>query len=324
MLAPKRIEEILESTKVKEIVDFNQKIITIPFKSTIKEAMEILSINNILSAPVESQMKGKYLGFIDTLDILAYVMKVYNEEKTPIDGPKLQIWCQDLHKLEIKGKEFFNHIVSDVIDLSNRNAFRCIEADSFISELLLLFREGIHRAAILEKGSIVGIVSQSNVIQFLAKNVQYYGMIAQTPIQDINLGFHNQMITIKSDARAIHAFHQIYSNGISGMAIVDKEDVLLANLSASDLKGLNEENFNILLLPVLDFLKKKHEHLKLPFTVLPSTTFEMVILKFFATRAHRLWVVDSLETFRVQGVISLTDVMKLLDLRVYIHCNESL
>jgi len=116
----------------------------------------------------------------------------------------------------------------------------------------------------------------------------------------------------------------IYSNGISGVAIVDKEDVLLANLSASDLKGLNEENFNILLLPVLDFLKRKHEHLKLPFTVLPSTTFEMVILKFFATRAHRLWVVDSLETYRVQGVISLTDVMKLLDLRVYIHCNESL
>jgi len=52
-----------------------------------------------------------------------------------------------------------------------------------------------------------------------------------------------------------------------------------------------------------------------PLSAKPKTTIETVIFKLAATRVHRLWVVD--EYGRPTGVISLTDVSELLDLRVY-------
>jgi CBS domain-containing protein len=56
---------------------------------------------------------------------------------------------------------------------------------------------------------------------------------------------------------------------------------------------------------------------------MPSTSLETMVLKLSATRTHRVWVVDALDTLRVVGVVTLTDLMLLLDLRVYIQNEDS-
>ena len=128
------------------------------------------------------------------------------------------------------------------------------------------------------------------------------------------------MLYVNPEVRAIHAFYQMWFHKVSGVAVVDGNGALLANLSVTDLKGLSQENFPSLLDPVLEFNDKQVVYKKItPLTVTPDTTFETVVLKIAATGVHRLWIVDKEK--KPAGIISLTDVMNLLDLRVYIDQN---
>lgn len=43
-----------------------------------------------------------------------------------------------------------------------------------------------------------------------------------------------------------------------GVAVVDTHGRMVANFSASDLVGLNENNFHLLTLPVMEFLTRMH------------------------------------------------------------------
>ena len=84
---------------------------------------------------------------------------------------------------------------------------------------------------------------------------------------------------------------------------------------------MTQENFNDLLLPVVEFLKKT-KRLHAPIVVRAETSFETIVLKLAVTKVHRVWVVDDYE--RPIGIVSLTDVMRLLDLRIYIDANNAL
>jgi CBS domain-containing protein len=178
-------------------------------------------------------------------------MTLYHEEIGSKGGPKIQVWCHDVEKLEMKGKEFFHHKINDVVgtpfshcnnfqDISQKNPFFCLDAQRELPELLNIFKSGIHRVAVTD-GDSLRVATQSNVVHFLARNISHYGLISQTSIRDLNLGEKSRLITVTSDSRAIHAFHQMYSHRVSAVAIVDKQGVLLANLSISDLKVGSKE-----------------------------------------------------------------------------------
>lgn len=71
----------------------------------------------------------------------------------------------------------------------------------------------------------------------------------------------------------------------------------------------------------MDFLSQHAKRTYIPpLTVTAQTTMETVILKLAATKTHRVWIVDDYD--RPKGVISLTDVMKLLDLRIHVDLED--
>jgi len=326
------LEDLLERTNVLQVVPVSQDVVTLPPNTTVGQAIKTLAAHRILSAPVEaspsdvSSTRKRYLGFIDMFDLLAYTLKMYTEDKGPSGAKQLHVWCQDIHKLSIRGQAFENHLVKDIVDLSRFDPFCSISTTAKLSQLLFLFQKGIHRVAIMEEQKdslpqIRNIISQSDVISFLAKNINHFGKLGHCPIEDLNLGQKSRIISVSSQSKAIHAFYQMIQRNVSAVAIVDKQGVLVASISATDLRGLQQENFSGLLLPVLEFIQLHVPDLIIPpLTVRSSTTFETVILKLAAARTHRLWVIDEMD--RPVGVISLTDVMKLLDLRCYIKETE--
>lgn len=184
-----------------------------------------------------------------------------------------------------------------------------------------------------DEDRVVHVITQSTVIQFLARHINHFGRIATTTIEKIGLGYVTLLVSsivntmtdcfcsfqtvlyVNPEVRAIHAFYQMWFHKVSGV-----DGSLLANLSVTDLKGLSQENFPSLLDPVLEFIAKQVSDKKIPpITVTPETTFETVVLKIAATGVHRLWIVD--KDNKPAGIISLTDVMNLLDLRVYVDQN---
>jgi CBS-domain-containing membrane protein len=86
------------------------------------------------------------------------------------------------------------------------------------------------------ESNVCNIVSQSDVIQFLARNINHYGKIAQVTLNDINLGQKSQIFNVNYKTSALHAFHEMWIRKISAVAVVDNSGILLANLSVSDLR----------------------------------------------------------------------------------------
>jgi len=324
------MESLLEQTTVAQVLPQNQKVITIPHTATLSEAIQTLSSNRILSAPVEikgeKDVQKRYLGFLDMMDIIGFLLKTYSEDRGG-ENAKIHLhqWCQDIGKLEDRGRIFANHPVIDCVELSKKNPFFTVHVNSTLPKLIYVFHQGPHRAAVVnDNDDIVGIVSQSNIIHFLAKNIHLsMGPTLRTRLMDMNLGQKIKVFTIGIESKAIHAFHQMWTNKVSALAVVDNSGVIVANISISDLRGLNQENFASLLLPVLEFITKYLPQFKIPpLCVRESDTLETVLLKLAATKTHRVWVTD--DNGKPNGVVSLTDVMLLLDLRLYVREEDRL
>eukprot|EP00027_Filamoeba_sp_ATCC50430_P008380 CAMPEP_0168559196 /NCGR_PEP_ID=MMETSP0413-20121227/10389_1 /TAXON_ID=136452 /ORGANISM="Filamoeba nolandi, Strain NC-AS-23-1" /LENGTH=224 /DNA_ID=CAMNT_0008590397 /DNA_START=18 /DNA_END=688 /DNA_ORIENTATION=- len=209
----KQIEDLIGATTVAQVIPANQKIVTIPSTATVSEAIKILSEKKISSAPVEvvgqEGQKRLFVGFIDMFDILKYVLSMYGEDHKTQVG-MIHMWTQDLSTLSHKGQNFAAHPISDIIGISKLDPFCTVQENGSLASLVYIFKKGIHRVAVSDdKNNISHIATQSNVIQFLARNTQNFGKIGRVPIEDMNLGTHHKLLTMHSEARAVNCFYQM-------------------------------------------------------------------------------------------------------------------
>jgi len=321
------IDKKLLERKVTSIVG-KKCIITIPATSSVSEAMKILAANRILSAPVVHN--SQILGCVDMLDILCFVVKQFTSEedgKVPMedllrytcqvlgkdisDGPvEGSMWCLNIQKLEERSLQLTTETVNHCIGLSKRNSFVSIGTDGTLGDLIAKFESNVHRVFVLHNdSSLTSVISQSDIIQFLAKHIQSIGPISQKTVANIQQ-FHKEVVTVDIDTKAIDAFYLTYIVAVSAVAVVNKEGVLVTTISVSDLRGITETKLSSLCTPVLECLQNFDQGVPMPQTVTSSSTFETVILKLAKMRVHRLWIVN--EQGKPVGVISLSDITSML------------
>lgn len=86
----------------------------------------------------------------------------------------------------------------------------------------------------------------------------------------------------------------MFFNKVSAVAITDEQGKLVANLSASELRGIGPDHLDWLLLPINDFLKKISEtvekKLSFPLTCHTDTKIEDAINMMGTYRVHRIWI----------------------------------
>jgi len=131
----------------------------------------------------------------------------------------------------------------------------------------------------------------------------------ERPIGEVGLGPLG-VYSIKDDVATVDVLRYMKLLKVSGVAVVDKNGLLIANFSATDLVGLNEENFPLLALNAKDFLLRMYGFPKAPVYCRATDTVETIMLKFSVHKVHRLYVVN--DTMQPTGVITLTDVMQFL------------
>jgi len=115
----------------------------------------------------------------------------------------------------------------------------------------------IHRLPVFDlRGNFVGILSQSNVINMISDNITLFSMITNKNVSDLRLGI-KQVFSVKVSQPIKDAFKLISDNGISGVGVVDDSNVLVGNVSASDIKitgAFCEGSFQKLNTPIKDIL----------------------------------------------------------------------
>jgi CBS domain-containing protein len=290
-------------------------------KQSVEEALKILVQNQISSAPVVTD-EGHAMGFVDVLDILSFLS-----------------WAlSDYGKLENVGtpfleaaKEQLKRPVFDIMNLSGLSKWITVKPDASILEVgRLLAQPHVHRVAITDpqdQTSCYGIITQSRFIQFLNENKHEFEPALSKRILEAFKPTHVEWI--RNDKYLFDAVNLIKEKKVSGVAVLDSENKLLGNVSASDLKRAAAISIDALLVGLFSgiesFMKGLHDPLiqqKPSLAVQPLWTPIFVGMQDYVRKAldllsthqhstgqhiHRVYVTD--EQFKPLRVISLNDLI---------------
>lgn len=143
-----------------------QTVIEIDADAPIQKACDILLQNKISSAPVYHPQRG-YLGMFDYSDLNAFFLLLLHHY-TPQEG-ELDINLTKVIQYAKQGGNVPVHLASDI---SHKDPFISVRPETQLRQVAEIFGEGQHRVAVLgDNDRVVGVLSQSTVVNFLYDNV---------------------------------------------------------------------------------------------------------------------------------------------------------
>jgi len=334
------IKTILNQTPCCDLIK-GQIPVTIDSTKSVEEGCKELVEHQFTSAPIIDKKTGNIIGMLDYRDLVAFILLVFSKDKDGktqeifLDydrGSKIKYIVENANKLsqEDENNKLSIHLLAD---LSTKNPTNTLLYNSPVSKAVEIFSKGIHRLILVkEDGSLYGILSQSNIVKYLAdlfpvqipgqKNNNIKWELGEKAISLARPEL-NDVICIDRYATVMDALRIMYKSAISSIAIVETKGTkkyLRGNVSLTDIKEVIKNNkWRLLWYPVGNFfeeIRKMQEFEnngldKVPtFTVGMETSVIKVIQKLAVTKGHRIWIVA--EGDSLKSVYSLTDFMKLL------------
>eukprot|EP01101_Sappina_pedata_P011519 TRINITY_DN7759_c0_g1_i1.p1 TRINITY_DN7759_c0_g1~~TRINITY_DN7759_c0_g1_i1.p1 ORF type:complete len:340 (-),score=200.36 TRINITY_DN7759_c0_g1_i1:90-1109(-) len=285
-------------------------IISVPSTASVADAFKVLIESKVTAVPVIDETKKKHIGFLGMSDVVAMITREFTNAELEANSDDLIVLLKS--KSNITGLK-----VLDIMDLSGRNAYYPVEESANLQTAIdLLVKWAVHRIPVVdsEKGNLVTLLTQSQVVSFLQKHIGGFPFAKKT-VGDLQLGY-KKVVSVNQNENAATAFRQISCNKVQGIAVVNDQEQLVGNLSANDLKVIGHAGklIPLLLVPLTEYFKFSPENATVagPVTVNAATTIEELLLKINFTKVHRVYVTDGAQ--KVQGIISLVDVIELFAL----------
>lgn len=338
----KEVQDFLESTTVQDVVRHKnaspESLLVLESTMTVEQTLEHLAKKEVLSAPliigpdldtlradghaVPEGVTKKHpwyvqnhmvdVGIVDMgtlLMALAETIKKWQQEH----GGELP----DLH--DDIGPRFLAKTLDDMPTWcrDGRFVYESEMEHTSLRKLMELFLNSLsngvtnHRAVLLDgEGMAVGVLSQSDLVQFLYANRNRLGGITSATVDASGMA-QSPVSVVCADAPAIEAFREMEELKLSGLAVVDKVGGrLVANISENDFRGLSPKAlFDCLSMPVTEYLSKESgEESLVPITCKSNHTVEDVMRRMIDSHVHRVYLVDA--RYDPVGVVTATDVLR--------------
>jgi len=160
--------------------------------------VQTLREHKILSVPVRdtSLAKPRYTAFVGVVDVLAHVVS--------------QVRLEDLSDPEFVPALFHKYTAADLIDESGRDKFSPVESSASLEiALKLMVKWGVHRIPIIDaEGTLETLVTQSQVVKYLAANTYLLGSLRGKTVEELDLGTR-EVLTIQGSSPVVDAFRLI-------------------------------------------------------------------------------------------------------------------
>lgn len=339
------IYALLKSTPCCDLIK-GQVPVIIDSSKSVEDACKELVEYQITSVPIINTETKEIVGMLDYRDLVAFILLVFPKSESLkklnknrelfLDydrGEKIKYIVENASKAANQSKD--NKISIHLLaDLSCKNPTKTLLYTSSLCDAIKIFSEGIHRLVLVkEDGSIFGILSQSNVVKFLAnlfpiqvpghETVNKDWVSGEKPIYLARPEI-GEIISVERNAIVMDALRIMYTSNVSSLAIVENvggKKVLRGNVSMTDIKEVIKNNkWRLLWYPVGAFFEEirkmqEFENMgsdKVPvYTVSPEASVIKVIQKLAVTKGHRVWIVNEGDT--LNSIYSLTDFMKFLE-----------
>lgn len=193
----------------------------------------------------------------------------------------------------------------------------CLPQEAPIQVAVDIFaKHGAHRIGIYNtKGQLSSVLTVSHLVRWFAKkeSIERMGGLKDQEIGKLRLG-QRRTVTVNAEEKTIFAFKRMQDTGASGLGVVDASGKLVGNVSSSDIKDLGSHfSLRKFFIPLKEFLMAKVTGQSVPrlLHVTPKSSLEELLTIFHKHQVHRVYLVDSHESLKPQGVITLADVLSI-------------
>jgi len=293
--------DFLNTTRVGDFLKPKDMII-VESSSTLDQLLNTFYQFSIFSAPVVDQQK--VVGVVDMLDVVNFIIE-FSGLKIQSNLSLLETNPQKFTSILGTGGNLFSEsTVSTILNNRQNKLFVVRNVDPCI-KLISIYNDIITKVFILDElNEIINLASQTDVLAIVAQNVHLLGDRCKFTVESSGICTSFKK-SFTSETRVINILKEFLDNNMIAAPIIDpKTSKLVANFSITNIKSLKKDNFDELMLPVLDYLrfqsiKEKKRNLSClkensfyPLTCYANDTLEYAIFKLVATKVHRLWVID--------------------------------
>jgi CBS domain-containing protein len=314
-----------------DIIGGRQTAVDVATTTSVADAAKLLAGKGFRSVPVWDEEEGRYIAFIDEIDLMEYAIVVAHpllrgEEMTT---RKLKDKFSQFTAEEVQRLSFGHGTVADILRLpgGDRRRIHVFESQALLYNAMQVIKDfervlvrysdtSISRTMFglfnfgssLYKKIVYKICTQTDILRFV---VDHLGEIHSEDIVDSQVrdcGRFLPVVSISVNDRAIDGFLKIIESRINACAVLDQEGRIVATLSASDLRGLTHHKLKYILLPVMQFLPAMTgKRAEMPLTCRVGDNLLQTMKRIVRASTRRCWVVD--DYYRPIGYLSMGTVI---------------
>jgi len=279
-----------------EFIASKKELIFVDQEDSVSQAVDKMREQNIHCVPVWDSKGEVFVGMVDMADIVRIAALGLTDDRN-----------------EMNFHELYNHYafsvekIGEVVSKSQRcGGIVVLDSGESIANAMRVLVECHH--VLVRCHNIFHICSQMDVVKYLSLDSNL-GDVGKRKISELGMVGPVGAPTVGSEIRATDAFGKMVQHKVNAVAVVDGDGLLVANLSASDLRGISDRNIGDAMLPVLEFLERQHgKKPPVPVTAKAGDHLEDVLPKLIAARVHQIWITNSAGI--PIGIVTLEDIIR--------------
>ncbi|OJJ77320.1 hypothetical protein ASPBRDRAFT_36541 [Aspergillus brasiliensis CBS 101740] len=298
--ALRAIRNFLKVRTSYDVLPLSFRLIMFDTSLSVKESLNILIQNGIVSAPLWDSTSSTFAGLLTTSDYINVIQYYYQnpEALNQIDQFRLDSLREVEKALHVAPPE----TISIDPERPLYEACRRMLESRARRIPLVTFDSQTDRALVLS------VLTQYRILKFVAVNVNDTQKLRK-PLGEILLGSYHNIAVASMDTPVIDVIHILVSRSISSVPIINTEGVVYNVFEAVDVITLIKGGvYDDLTLTVGEALKKRSPDFPGIYTCSLNDGLDTIFDTIRKSRVHRLVVVD--DNFRLKGVLTLSDILQ--------------
>ncbi|KKY19392.1 putative nuclear protein snf4 [Phaeomoniella chlamydospora] len=295
------IREFLKLRTTYDILPLSVRLIVFDTGLTVKESLNILIQNGIVSAPLWDSATSVFAGLLTVTDYINVIQYYWQNPEAYADINKFKLSnLRDIERaLNVPPPETVS------IDPERPLYDACRKMLKSRARRIPLISHDDQTG----RPTVVNVVTQYRILKFIAVNVGETQKLRK-PLRTIRLGTYDDHVAKASmDTLVIEIIHMMVKRSISSVPIVTLEGVVLNVFEAVDVITLMKGNdYEALQMTVGEALCKRPPDYPGIYTCTEDDGLDTIFETIRRSRVHRLVVVDDNNNFK--GVLSLSDILE--------------
>ncbi|KAE8411434.1 nuclear protein SNF4 [Aspergillus pseudocaelatus] len=294
------IRNFLKVRNSYDVLPLSFRLIIFDTSLSVKESLNILIQNGIVSAPLWDSKTSTFAGLLTTSDYINVIQYYFQNPAAlgEIDQFRLDSLREVEKALGVAPPETIS------IDPERPLYEACRRMlDSRARRIPLVTNDSQ-----TDRSHVLSVVTQYRILKFVAVNVSETQKLRR-PLGEILLGSYENVATASMDTPVIDVIHILVERSISSVPIVNSEGVVYNVFESVDVITLIKGGvYDDLSLTVGEALKKRSPDFPGIYTCSLNDGLDTIFDTIRKSRVHRLVVVD--ENFRLKGVLTLSDILQ--------------